>query len=79
MKPGITALDHIRPFSEYEDNNGHVSDNLQWVLSEVNRAKGTMSQDDFISMCVEVAVHSGGCVRGEVMTAYQRSMIVYNG
>jgi hypothetical protein len=46
------ALDHIQPLKSGGTNR--VS-NLQWVLKEVNRMKGTMEQGEFISLCCKVA------------------------
>lgn len=47
-----TQLDHIHPV---KDGGSHNLDNLQWLDAEVNRAKGTMSNEAFISMCRRVA------------------------
>jgi len=45
------ALDHIVPMSR---GGQHNIDNAQALHKEVNKAKGTMSNEDFIQMCREV-------------------------
>lgn len=56
LVPANARLDHIISLS----NDGtNTPDNLQWVTEEINTAKGTMSQDAFIRMCVAVAKHAG--------------------
>ena len=52
LTPGIARCDHVVPVSEGGSN--HI-ENLQWVTEDINRAKGVMSQDQFIQMCVKVA------------------------
>lgn len=47
-----TQLDHCVPVA---DGGTHDISNLQWVDENVNRAKGTMAQDEFIQMCRRVA------------------------
>ena len=56
LKPETAQLDHIEPLAEGGTNN---IENLQWLDGQVNKAKGTMSQADFVRMCVMVAEHSG--------------------
>jgi hypothetical protein len=54
LTPENLALDHIVPISE----GGSFSvENSQLVTRAVNRAKHTMAQDEFISMCKKVAKH----------------------
>jgi hypothetical protein len=55
--PEASQLDHIDPLAEGGSNE---VDNLQWLDAKVNKAKGTMSQAEFVRMCVDVAVHAGG-------------------
>jgi len=57
LTPETASIDHIVPLSE---GGSHGIENLQVVLREVNRSKGTLSQEDFVSMCVKIATHSGG-------------------
>jgi len=56
LKPETAQLDHVEPLAEGGTNN---IENLQWLDGQVNKAKGTMSQADFVRMCVMVAEHSG--------------------
>jgi hypothetical protein len=56
LVPANARLDHIVPLSSDGTNS---PDNLQWVTEEINTAKGTMSQEAFIRMCVAVAKHAG--------------------
>jgi hypothetical protein len=56
LKPETAQLDHVEPLAEGGTNN---IENLQWLDGQVNKAKGTMSQADFVRMCVMVAGHSG--------------------
>lgn len=52
LKPEDTALDHIVPISE----GGSFSfENSQLVTKSANRAKNTMPEDEFISMCHQIA------------------------
>lgn len=52
LTPEDAELDH-----KIAIRNGgtNLIDNLQWLNTEVNRAKGTMSQEAFILMCRRVA------------------------
>ncbi len=52
LEPTDARLDHIIPASK---GGEHTKDNLQWLTYEVNRAKGNMSQEDFIKMCCQIA------------------------
>jgi len=55
LKIGNNAsIDHIKPRSLF---NGKVGDikNLEWVDTEVNRAKRTMSKARFVSLCRLIA------------------------
>jgi 5-methylcytosine-specific restriction endonuclease McrA len=56
LTPDNFALDHIVPVKQ-----GGAFDikNAQMVLKTVNRAKHTMSQQDFIQMCRNVAAYHG--------------------
>lgn len=51
----IASLDHKEPFSQTQDNG---IDNLQWVLKEINKMKGTLSNDRFVQLCCMVADYS---------------------
>lgn len=52
LVPQSTQLDHISPVS---NGGSHQISNLQWVESDVNKAKGTMSNEAFVAMCRRVA------------------------
>jgi hypothetical protein len=52
LTPQTARLDHKVSVC---DGGLHDVDNLHWVLDIVNTAKGTMSVDQFVSMCIDVA------------------------
>lgn len=52
LEPSTAALDHKVPISS---GGSDSIENLQWVSSDVNKAKGSMSQEEFIAMCKRVA------------------------
>jgi hypothetical protein len=52
LTPKNSELDHVVPRSKGGSNEAC---NLQWLHRQVNRAKGTMPQSDFIAMCQEVS------------------------
>lgn len=51
LTPQTAGLDHAHPASD-----GGKSDmgNLQWVLRDINRMKGVMTNDEFIAICRRV-------------------------
>lgn len=51
LTPENCCLDHINPRSM---GGEHVIENVHLVVPEANRAKGTMSMDEFIGLCREV-------------------------
>jgi hypothetical protein len=55
LVPEIASLDHIVPVSK---GGKHVVDNVVWVHSEINRMKGQLSMDEFISFCNKVVQYS---------------------
>jgi hypothetical protein len=57
LTPTNFALDHIVPVISGGD---FTAGNAQLVLKSVNRAKNTMSEQDFIEMCRQVARHRQG-------------------
>lgn len=52
ITPENCEIDHIVPLSKGGEN---AMENLQVVLTEVNRAKNTMTQEEFVEMCCKVA------------------------
>ena len=51
LTPQSASLDHIVPISR---GGKHELANLQILDSAVNRAKGTMTDEEFVSLCQEV-------------------------
>ena len=56
LTPESAELDHIVPLTNGGD---HVMQNIQIVDVRINRMKGTMSNDEFIDLCVKVAEFAG--------------------
>jgi 5-methylcytosine-specific restriction endonuclease McrA len=54
LSPDSASLDHIIPV---RDGGGHTLENVQVLHKEVNRAKSTLTHDQFIQMCREVVDH----------------------
>ncbi|GMV84137.1 MAG: hypothetical protein AMXMBFR7_53210 [Planctomycetota bacterium] len=52
LRPGTAALDHRLAISR---GGKHVMENAQVLDKEVNRAKGTLTNEEFIKLCREVA------------------------
>jgi 5-methylcytosine-specific restriction endonuclease McrA len=57
LTPETSALDHIIPI---RCGGVHVIENTQVLHSDVNRAKGALTNDEFIRLCREVAAHTAG-------------------
>ena len=51
LTPPTAALDHIVPI---RFGGEHVIENTQALHKDVNRAKGSLTSDEFIGMCREV-------------------------
>lgn len=49
-------MDHIKPITEGGEN---VMENIQLVVSDANRAKGTMGQEAFVRLCADVVASRG--------------------
>ena len=58
LTPSLSSLDHINPRVLGGDNG---IDNVQVVLPAINRAKGTMTQEQFVSMCHAVSRANADC------------------
>lgn len=54
LTPETAALDHIVPVSR---GGEHCIENAQVLHKEVNRAKGTLTNEEFIALCREVVAH----------------------
>jgi len=52
LSPKLASIDHIHPLSK---GGSHTIENAQVVHRLVNTAKGTLSNDEFISLCIAVA------------------------
>jgi 5-methylcytosine-specific restriction endonuclease McrA len=61
LTPQDTALDHIVPIRQ---GGEHLIENTQVLHKEVNRAKGSLSNEEFLAMCREV-VRWSGAARGK--------------
>lgn len=62
LTPDTSSLDHIVPI---RSGGEHLIENTQVLHSNVNRAKGSLTNDEFIQLCHEVAAHAarqGGAV-----------------
>lgn len=51
LTPDTAFVDHVTPVSSGGSN---AIENLQVVHADVNEAKGTMTQDEFIQLCRDV-------------------------
>ena len=51
LEPQTASLDHIIPLTQ---NGQHVIENTQVLHKDVNRAKGTLTNDEFLALCREV-------------------------
>ena len=52
LTPENSVLDHVDPVAA---GGSHAIENCQFVVGEINNAKGTMGQAEFVAMCYEVA------------------------
>lgn len=55
LTPQTASLDHTVPVSM---GGEHVVSNVAWVHTEINRMKGQMSVEEFVSMCNRVAQYN---------------------
>lgn len=51
LEPANAAMDHVQPVSR---GGRHSIENIQLLEKAVNRAKGTMTNDEFLAMCRDV-------------------------
>lgn len=54
LTPDNCSLDHIVPLSR---GGMHLKSNAQLVCLEVNKAKGSMTEDEFVSLCKDVVTY----------------------
>lgn len=52
LKQRTFVLDHVQPLAA---GGGHVTDNLVFVDPRINAMKGTLSADEFVTLCKHVA------------------------
>jgi len=57
LSPETASLDHIVPVRL---GGGHVVENVQVLHKDVNRAKSTLTNDEFIRLCRDVVSHTAG-------------------
>lgn len=55
LTPATAAPDHIMPVSRGGD---HTIENIAIVHVNANRAKGTMTLDEFVALCREVVAYA---------------------
>lgn len=55
LTPDTATLDHILPVCR---EGPHTIENAQVILKEVNRAKGTMTNEEFVDLCRAVTRHA---------------------
>jgi 5-methylcytosine-specific restriction endonuclease McrA len=60
LRPDNCSLDHRTPLSR---GGQHVIENVHLVSEEVNRAKGSMTVEEFVAMCCDVAAFSDAVVK----------------
>ncbi|MDP1563688.1 MAG: HNH endonuclease signature motif containing protein [Pirellulaceae bacterium] len=58
LGPDTASLDHILPV---RCGGEHVIENTQVLHKDVNRAKTTMTSEEFIELCREVVIHFSTC------------------
>jgi 5-methylcytosine-specific restriction endonuclease McrA len=52
--PGVNAsIDHKTPTAR---GGTKTLDNLQWITNDINHTKGAMCHEDFVAMCIGVAM-----------------------
>ena len=70
LTPETASLDHIVPLSR---GGTHDLSNL-WVLEHlVNTAKGTMTVEEFVAMCRDVAIHQKHAVDGSKLRYLEKN------
>ena len=57
LTPDLASLDHITPIRV---GGEHAIENTQVLHRDVNRAKGSLTNDEFLHLCSEVVTHAFG-------------------
>lgn len=57
LTPDLASLDHITPIRV---GGEHAIENTQVLHRDVNRAKGSLTNDEFLKLCSEVVTHAFG-------------------
>lgn len=55
LTPENASLDHVMPISR---GGTHTIDNAQMVIHEVNRMKGSLTNDELIELCRKIVFHA---------------------
>lgn len=63
LTPETAAIDHVVPLSR---GGPHVVSNMQIVDATVNDAKGSLTQYEFVALCLEVAEEARKRNSGEI-------------
>lgn len=56
LTPENASLDHVHPISK---GGSHSAENIQVIIKEANAAKGTLSEDEFLTLCRDVSRERG--------------------
>ena len=62
LTPQAAALDHIVPIRL---GGKHVIENTQVLHKDVNRSKGSLTNEEFVGMCREVVCWAGSMITGK--------------
>lgn len=54
LTPETATIDHLQPLNR---GGQHTIENLRFVHVDANRAKGTLTLDEFVALCAEVVTH----------------------
>ena len=71
LTPESVALDHIIPVCH---GGAHCIENAQVLHKDVNRAKGTLNNEEFVQLCREVVAHTGRGKTASKSTSLRRRM-----
>jgi hypothetical protein len=71
LTPETASIDHVQPLSRGGD---HVVANAQIVDWRVNAAKGTLTNEEFVEMCLAVASNQAGIGKTETNNKDLRSI-----